>query len=83
MREEQREPEARGRSEDGGGGGRMLVPAVSCPRCGSRPALRVSEPLARRVEDLPPGQRVGSYKCQRRACGEIYEIPASAYQNAR
>lgn len=73
MREEQREPES----------GRMRAPAVSCPRCGSRPALRVSEPLIERVEDLPPEQRVASYKCQRRTCGEIYEIPAAAYQKAR
>lgn len=76
MREERREP-------DEGGRGRLLTPAVSCPRCGSRPALRVSEPLVERVADLPPGERVASYRCQRRGCGEIYDVPVAACRNAR
>lgn len=62
--------------------GRLLHPAVSCPRCGSRPALRVSEEAVQRVSGLDPGERVGTYKCSRRNCGTIYDIPAAAYQNA-
>lgn len=62
--------------------GRLLHPAVSCPRCGARPALRISEEAAKRVADLDPGERVGTYQCRRRGCGAIYDIPAAAYQNA-
>lgn len=64
-------------------GGRMRTPAVCCPRCGSRPALRVSEALIESLQGLPPGWRIASYQCQRRGCGTIYEVPARACQNAR
>lgn len=62
---------------------RLRAPAVSCPRCGSRPAFRVSEALVARLAGMPPEARVASYKCQRRACGEIYDVPAAAWQGAR
>ncbi len=62
---------------------RLRAPVVSCPRCGSRPAFRVSEDLVARLEGLAPEARVASYKCQRRACGEIYDVPAAACRNAR
>lgn len=61
---------------------RLYRPAVSCPKCGSRPAFRVCEALVEGVRDEPPERRVGSYKCQRRSCGVIYDIPAAAYQRA-
>jgi hypothetical protein len=42
----------------------------------------VCEALVEGVRDEPPERRVGSYKCQRRSCGVIYDIPAAAYQRA-
>ena len=64
------------------GGGRLYPPAVCCPKCGSRPALRVTSALIAALHGSPPGERVGSYKCQRRACGVIYDLTAAAYQRA-
>ncbi len=68
--------------EDGTARERMRAPAVSCPRCGSRPALRISALLIDGVRGEPGTREVGSYKCQRRGCGYIYRITASALQRA-
>jgi len=65
-----------------GHGARLLRLGVSCPRCGSRPALRVTEDAVRAVAHHPPGERLGTYQCQRRQCGTVYELTAAAYQNA-
>lgn len=84
MREEQ-EMEASGVVGRGGAGcahGRLLRPAASCPRCGQRPALRITEALARDALAYDPRERVGTYQCQRRHCGIIYELTAAAYQTA-
>lgn len=61
---------------------RLLRLAVSCPRCGSRPALRVTERAARAFEHHPPAERLGTFQCQRRQCGNIYDLTAAAYHNA-
>jgi len=63
-------------------GGRLLRPAVSCPRCGARPAFRITEDVVRAVAHYPPGERLGTYQCQRRQCGTIYDLTAAAFQNA-
>lgn len=63
-------------------GGRLLRLAVSCPRCGSRPAMRVTECAVRAVAELPPGGVLGTYQCQRRGCGEIYDLTVAAYLGA-
>ncbi|MBX6366053.1 MAG: hypothetical protein IRZ00_19570 [Gemmatimonadetes bacterium] len=63
-------------------GARLLRLDVACPRCGSRPALRVAAELARLAGAFPPARRLGSYQCQRRGCGAIYDLPARAYQRA-
>ena len=61
---------------------RATAPTSGCPRCGTRPALRVEEWVVRRLEGEPPGRRVGSYKCQRRNCGMIYDITTGALLGA-
>lgn len=57
---------------------RMYGVLASCPRCGARPALRVSGWVLERMVDEDPQRRAASYKCQRRSCGEIYDVTAGA-----
>lgn len=61
---------------------RLLRLGVSCPRCGARPALRITEDAARAVAHHPPGERLATYQCQRRQCGNIYDLTAAAYHHA-
>jgi hypothetical protein len=68
--------------EGGRPGGRLLRLAVSCPGCGSRPALRVTECAVRAVLELPPAARLGTYQCQRRRCGVVYDLTVAAYLRA-
>lgn len=60
----------------------LLRVAASCPRCGSRPALRITPGTAAAAREQPPNTRMGTYRCQRRGCGEIYDLTARAYQNS-
>ena len=69
-------------SPDRPGSTRLRTPLVSCPGCGSRPALRITEALIELLRESPPERRVGSYKCQRRGCGTIYDLTAAACQSA-
>lgn len=62
--------------------GRLLRPAASCPRCGARPAMRVTPALVRALGGQPATLRVGTYQCQRRGCGAIYDLSAGAYLRA-
>lgn len=62
--------------------GRLLRLAASCPNCGSRPALRITEDAVRAVMHHPPDERLGTYQCHRRRCEAIYDLTAAAYQNA-
>lgn len=57
--------------------GRLLRLAASCPRCGARPALRVAEETARALYRGDPEARIGTYQCQRRGCGTIYDLLAA------
>ncbi|HEX2091816.1 MAG TPA: hypothetical protein VHG28_05405 [Longimicrobiaceae bacterium] len=59
-----------------GDGGRLLRMAASCPRCGSRPALRITEAAAGILLREARGTRLGTYQCQRRGCGAIYDLRA-------
>jgi hypothetical protein len=61
---------------------RLLRLAVSCPRCGSRPAVRVSPVVVQAVARHAPGARMGTYQCHRRRCGAIFDLPARAFQQA-
>lgn len=62
--------------------GRLLRPAASCPRCGARPAMRVTDALVQALRQQPPETRVGTYQCQRRGCGAIYDLVAGTFHRA-
>jgi hypothetical protein len=55
-------------------GGRLLTVTSGCPRCGSRPALRLTEELVQRVSRARRRTRIGTYQCQRRECRAIYDL---------
>jgi hypothetical protein len=61
---------------------RLLRVAASCPRCASRPALRVTPAAVRALDGTDPAIRVGTYQCQRRGCGALYDLSAEAFQKA-
>ncbi|HEX2188980.1 MAG TPA: hypothetical protein VHG51_08795 [Longimicrobiaceae bacterium] len=61
-------------------GGRLVRLTTSCPRCGSRPALRVTEELLLGLEPPAAGDtRIGTYQCHRRGCGTIYDLYVGAH----
>jgi hypothetical protein len=57
---------------------RLYAAMAGCPRCGTRPALRLSGWVVQKVAGEPSERKVGSYKCQRRNCGIIYDLTAGA-----
>jgi len=74
--------EGAGRPPEGDRARRLLRPASTCPRCGSRPALRVSEAAVRLADGAAPQERLVTYQCQRRGCGTIYDVTAAGFQKA-
>lgn len=60
-------------------GEQLLRLASNCPRCGSRPALRITGGVARLLTDEAQGARLGTYQCQRRGCGAIYDLVAGEF----
>ena len=75
-------PAAPSPSGTSGGSGVLLRLSAACPRCGSRPALRATAELARAVRGLPAAERMGTYQCQRRGCGEVYPLLARHFRDA-
>ncbi|HET6765359.1 MAG TPA: hypothetical protein VFH27_16850 [Longimicrobiaceae bacterium] len=63
--------------------GVLLRPAATCPRCGSRPALRLTGTLVAALQEQPAGRRMATYQCQRRGCGAVYDLAAEAFRAAR
>jgi hypothetical protein len=60
---------------------RIVLPLeAKCPRCGTRPSIRVYLEQAARFRTEPPTELVLEVVCQRRLCREIYDIPAKAFQ---
>lgn len=59
-------------------GGRLVRLTTSCPRCGSRPAMRVTEDLVRGINTPRELTRIGTYQCHRRGCGTIYDLYVDA-----
>lgn len=57
---------------------RLLRLAATCPRCGARPAMRVTDTMVHAMRNEDAGARIATYQCQRRGCGAVYDIPASA-----
>lgn len=60
----------------------LLRPAAACPRCGARPAMRVTATLVQALRGRPAEERVATYQCQRRGCGAVYDLTADAYLRA-
>jgi len=60
----------------------LLRPAVDCPKCGARPALRVTPTIVEALASTPATATVATYQCQRRGCGAVYPITADAYHRA-
>ena len=71
-----------GGGDEGTDGGRLLRPAASCPRCGARPAMRVTTAMVRVLAGQEAGVRLATYQCQRRGCGAIYDLCVGAYLRA-
>jgi hypothetical protein len=61
---------------------RLLRLAASCPRCGSRPAVRVAPEVVQALAAHAPQARLATYQCQRRRCGAIFDLTARAFQDA-
>jgi hypothetical protein len=61
---------------------RLLRLAASCPRCGSRPAVRVTPAVVQAMLRHKPETRMATYQCHRRRCGAIFDLPARAFQQA-
>lgn len=61
---------------------RLLRAAVTCPRCASRPAMRVTPALVEALAGTDPAARVATYQCHRRGCGALYDLTAAAFQDA-
>jgi len=60
----------------------LLRPAAACPRCGARPAMRVTAAMVHAMSGHPADERVATYQCQRRGCGAVYDLTADAYLRA-
>ncbi len=60
----------------------LLALAATCPRCGAHPALRATRSFVTTLASLAADQRVGTYQCQRRGCGMVYELTARAFHAA-
>lgn len=60
----------------------LLRPEVDCPKCGARPALRVTPTIVAALASTPASAPVATYQCQRRGCGAVYPITADAYHRA-
>ena len=60
----------------------LLRPAAACPRCGARPAMRITAAMVHALRDRPADERVATYQCQRRGCGAVYDLTAGAYLRA-
>ena len=60
----------------------LLRPAAACPRCGARPAMRVTAAMVHAMRGHPADERVATYQCQRRGCGAVYDLTADAYLRA-
>ena len=61
---------------------RLLRLSASCPRCGSRPAVRITAEVAQALANHAPHARLATYQCQRRRCGAIFDLTARAFQQA-
>ena len=63
--------------------GELVRLSVTCPKCGTRPALRLERHVLGVLAAHPDGQRLATYQCQRRGCGTVYDVPSEAFRVAR
>lgn len=61
---------------------KLLRLAVSCPRCGARPAVRVTPALVEMLSSEPGELHLATYQCHRQKCNHVYDITAEAYHRA-
>lgn len=59
---------------------RMLLPAVTCPRCGALPPQRIAEEERARYQEEDPARAVGTLRCPQ--CHRVYPVTAAAYRDA-
>lgn len=62
--------------------GRLLRLNARCPACGAPPAIRVTEAAVSDARFHAADKALATYQCQRRRCGTVYELRASAYHEA-
>lgn len=60
----------------------LLALDLACPRCGTRPNIRILPALAELVSGVDPDQVVGTWGCQGRQCSEKVLITAGMLQRA-
>ena len=60
----------------------LLRLAVSCPRCGARPAVRITPALVEKLSAEPAELHLATYQCHRQKCNHVYDIMAAAYHRA-
>lgn len=61
---------------------RLRELSVACPKCGRRPAHRITEVVRKVFLGLPEDMLVGTIQCQARECRCIFDLTARAYQRA-
>jgi hypothetical protein len=44
--------------------------------------MRVTAAMVHALRDRPADERVATYQCQRRGCGAVYDLAASAFARA-
>lgn len=54
--------------------GALLRVQANCPRCGTRPALRLTKTASTVLNACEANTLVATVQCQRRGCSAIYEI---------
>ena len=60
----------------------LLRPDAVCPRCGSRPALRISRETVIALAHLGDDVRAATYQCQKRSCAQRYDITVAECRRA-
>ncbi len=60
----------------------LLALDLACPKCGTKPNIRIVPELAAMVREADPHQVLGTWGCQGRQCSEKVLITARMIQRA-
>lgn len=60
----------------------LLALDVECPKCGTKPNIRVTGAFLELVQEAPPEHVLGTWECQGPRCSEMVEITAGVIQRA-